>query len=165
MKRAIQVQGRVSLPEDTLDRLYKIANKIGVPSNWTLGEVDSRAQPSWLLPHMKEALMRLNSQGSRKFRFLDEGSQVMREVSAIAFGKGSVPTHTDHISGLSLLTFLGCSFEDNSGLHLESEGEFYAGGRMITLKAGESLVFDDSEPHSWMHNGYWFFAVNALERV
>lgn len=45
MKRAIQVQGRVTLPEDTLDKLFQIANKIVVPSKWTLGEVDSRTQP------------------------------------------------------------------------------------------------------------------------
>lgn len=89
----------------------------------------------------------------------------MREISAIAFGKGSVPTHTDHISGLSLLTFLGGSVKDNDGFPLVSDGEFYAGGQMITLNAGQSLVFDDSEPHSWMHNGYWFFAVNALEKI
>lgn len=165
MKRAIQVQGRVTLPEDTLEKLFKIANEIVVPSSWTLGEVDSRAQPPWLLPYIEEVLMRLNSQGSRKFRFLGKGSQVMREISAIAFGKGSVPTHTDHISGLSLLTFLGGSLKDNDGGHLVAEGEFYGGGRMVTLNAGESLVFDDSEPHSWMHNGYWFFAVNALEKI
>jgi hypothetical protein len=66
---------------------------------------------------------------------------------------------------LSLLTFLGGSLEDSDGAHLVTEGEFYAGGRMVTLKAGESIVFDDSEPHSWMHNGYWFFAVNALEKL
>ena len=114
---------------------------------------------------MKEALIQFNSQGSRKFQFLSKDSQVMREISAIAFGKGSVPTHTDHISGLSLLTFLGGSTEDNEGGHLVAEGEFYAGGQMVTLKAGESLIFDDSEPLSWMHNGYWFFAVNALEKA
>ncbi len=164
MKRAIQVQGRVTLPEDTLDKLFQIANKIVVPK-WTLGEVESRAQPPWLLPQAEEALSRLNSQGSRKFRFLDKDSSVMREISAIAYGKGSVHTHTDHISGLSLLTFLGGSLEDSDGAHLVTEGEFYAGGRMVTLKAGESIVFDDSEPHSWMHNGYWFFAVNALEKL
>jgi hypothetical protein len=165
MKRAIQIKGRVSLPEDTLHRLFKIANKIVVPSSWTLGEVGSRAQPPWLLPLVEEALVRLNSQGSRKFRFLSKDSPAMREISAIAYGKGSVPTHTDHVSGLSLLTFLGGSLEDSDGCHLVAEGEFYAGGQMVTLNAGQSLVFDDSEPHSWMHNGYWFFACNALEKV
>lgn len=157
------------------------------PAHWFYGNVDSSCQiPSWVTEGFSDALERLNTSSKAKFKFaadLDShtpgfistrpigkteyGRTLRYETSPqLLFGRGSIGPHTDGVAGLCLLTLLGgfaIDKEDSPDYH-ETDGVFYQ-RKMVELRPGESVVFDDRETHAWLHNACWIFSSVPLIKM
>lgn len=172
MKRAVPVEGRL-FPKDIqfpqimskLGRLKTFSKLVEDPLSG-FGLVYTADLPEFLKPQLDKVLSFLNRGRDKPFSI---SSSKLVEPPSLVFGKGSVPSHEDGISGLSLLTFLG-GFHPSGALHpdeisdLFHEGELYTGSRSTTLCRGDSVVFDDRETHSWMHNAGWVFMCSPLSK-
>lgn len=170
MKRAFKVPGnliisvkeRYDLQRQVLDS--PLGKEVVRGSLKVVGEVGELSLPEWFgTPQDENLLRRLNSCGKGSFSFSDEGRDLV-------FGYGSVGSHSDFNSGLTILTFLH-SFHPGEtkvypgALHMCSKGEFYTSGSYVTLRHGESLLFDDREEHAWLHNFFWVFAALPVKRL
>ena len=131
MKRAIKIDGKVTVPNFTIEKLLRSVSEDAAgrsdPRLWTLGDVGSMPVPDWLRATLPEALTLLNRAG-QQYRFPDPTDNMRREGATVVYGKGSVGSHEDYeMTGLSLLVFLGGHTPDDEapyGSQLISEGEF-----------------------------------------
>ena len=173
MKRAVPLPLKIPplVAEELLNRVIPtllesdFGRKILYEPISQYGLVEDQDIPEWLNKEVEEYLVCHGE--SLGFVTRSNSSNVWSKRVSLVFGLGSIPTHVDNMSGLSLLTFLGgfpLPGQDKVPSFLHNEGEFYSGGRCITLKPGESLVFDDREPHAWMHNSCWAFVCLQLKK-
>jgi hypothetical protein len=170
MKRAIQVKGELSPQEIQFPRVMsklresRLFLKLTEDPLSGFGLVYTTPLPEFLKPSLDKTLSFLNKGRDKPFSI---SSKRWLEPASLVYGKGSVPSHEDGVSGISLLTFLG-GFHPSGDLNpveifdLFYEGELYTGDRRTTLRVGSSLVFDDRETHSWMHNAGWVFMCSPL---
>jgi hypothetical protein len=163
MKKAIPLQGR---PETCKVPFSKVLKLVSKKSFWNVGEVQTCKLPKYLNPLKEQVLKLLEEETNGKF-----SENRLSEGSTLVFGLGSVPTHSDTITGYTLLTFLGGfsssgkgSPEGDSIVELFHEGELYMPASRTTLKGGNSVIFDDREEHSWMHNAGWVFMCIPLKK-
>jgi hypothetical protein len=166
MKKAIPLEGRLNPLEVPRSEVLKLVAK---KSYGTFGEVQACKLPDFLIPSKEQVLELLKDQ--TKGKFSENAQHGFSEGPTLVFGKGSIPTHRDEITGFTLLTFLG-GFnskgkdipEEDSIVELFHEGELYTSGSRTLLKGGQSVIFDDREEHSWMHNAGWVFMCIPLKK-
>lgn len=161
MKTAISIPGRFPIKIKQFSDLIE-----GLPSTglWDFGNVDTAEIPqgdiNWVKSALEMALLDLNQLGSSQYvvRSYKSTSGVFPETPVLLYGRCTVGLHEDRIKGLQILTFLG-SFcpNDDTPEHLHKNGEFFQ-GKILPMRQGESILFDDNEPHAWLSNAYWVFA-------
>lgn len=163
MKKAIPIQGRPDLREIPFSDTLKLVSK---KSFGSFGEVQTCKLPDSLNPLKEQVLKHLKEETKGKF-----SENKLSEGPTLVFGKGSVPTHSDNITGYTLLTFLGGfnsegknTPEEDAIVELFHEGELYTPTSRTTLSWGQSVIFDDREEHSWMHNAGWVFMCIPLKK-
>jgi hypothetical protein len=170
MKRAIRVPGALSPEQIHFEKVMKEVwnstwgRHLSDNPDYGYNRIATEKLPEYLYPSVDLCLSRLN-EVSRNIYTLHPRTP----ERTLIFGWGSVPTHDDDISGKTLLTFLGgfrttdSPNESDRERELFHEGELYTAGHMTRLKTGESVIFDDRESHSWMHNSGWVFMSAAIK--
>lgn len=170
MKKAIRVPGTLTPDQISFSRVMKEVwkspwgRRLVDEPEYGHGDIATINLPDFLIPCVEICLSRLGESRSREYTIRSKNPE-----TTLIFGRGSVPTHDDYMTGMTLLSFLGgfhpTDFRGTQSNEWElfNEGEFYAGGGVTCLKVGESLIFDDREQHSWMHNAGWVFMSAAVK--
>lgn len=131
------------------------------PSKWMYGNVDASRLPEPFLKICKSPLDALNLQvDSKEWREVGYTSK-----PDMPYGRGSIGTHIDEITGITMLILLFCEPWVQKKNHPEYDGftgEFISGGSVIKMRIGDVIVFDDREPHAWLTNSAWAFATFPL---
>lgn len=130
-----------------------------------MGEVHEVPLPEWM-KDLPASVLEMQPQ-YRNYRFELPDQNHSR---SLVFGRGSVPPHTDLMTGLTMLTFLGGYVpEEGEGTGPMSgfaqEGHLFTSGGFTSLERGQTVVFDDREIHSWMHNACWIFMCVPVKEV
>lgn len=131
------------------------------PSKWMYANVDANLLPSSFLDMCKDPLVALNVQcNDREWREAEVGTK-----PDMPYGRGSIGTHVDEITGITMLILLFCEPWVQKRFHPEYNGfngEFISNGKVIEMKVGDAIVFDDRQPHAWLTNSAWAFATFPL---
>lgn len=173
MKTAIKVPAKLRLRDTELNQIIEFLPN---PEKWTFGNVDVfheyfiKVKDNPLSKYAEGAISRLNFEfklnainKSFAIRGLNRKFPPMEPKPALAFGRGTVGSHTDSMSGVCLLTLLYVFpfNSDESPEHLGHDGEFHQ-GKFFQLSVGESVIFNDDAEHAWLCNGCWVFSLFPL---
>lgn len=158
---------KAELPSDINSQIIKGIGK--EPQDWAYGWVNAISAINSVVNLNKTLISKLNNFSNSAIWELScpsNGGSSFDKFD-IAFGKGSIGTHVDEMTGVSMLVLLFCSpwkrvpEESNPEFNGE-DGEFISAGKVLTAGAGDIIVFDDREPHAWLTNSAWAFAVFPL---
>jgi hypothetical protein len=131
------------------------------PSKWMYANVDADHLPTSFLDLCKNPLEALNLQcNGQEWREVGYGSK-----PDMPYGRGSIGTHIDEITGVTMLILLFCEPWVQRKFHPEYNGfsgEFISNGKVIEMKVGDAIIFDDRQPHAWLTNSAWAFATFPL---
>lgn len=132
------------------------------PSKWAYGNVDADHLPKEFADIYQEPIKDFNLQVK------GNGWGEIEHVKGVdmPYGRGSIGTHVDDMTGVTMLILLFCEPWVQKSNHPEYDGfsgEFISRGCSITMKPGSVIVFDDREPHAWLTNSAWAFATFPLK--
>lgn len=131
------------------------------PNKWSYGNVDATRLPTEFADIYQEPVERLNLQIGDKWKDLK-----YIKGCDMPYGRGSIGSHIDEITGLTMLVLIFCEPWVQEKDHPEYDGfsgEFFAGTSSIQMKVGDVIVFDDRQPHAWLTNSAWVFATFPLK--
>jgi hypothetical protein len=158
----IKINSKVPLPKDYRKNiLQSLRSSRGVPCKWMYGHVDAVKLPD-IFNKIYEHPVDFLNQSQTQIKW---GNKESLESCDMVFGRGSIGTHTDEMTALTLLILLYCepwvkktSKPEFNGYN----GEFISGDKVIEMEVGDSIVFDDRKPHAWLTNSAWAFASFPL---
>ncbi len=159
LEKPFKLDGKVPLPPNHRKAVIDTVNQ--KPSNWVYADVYAKILPD-SLSHLNSApLEELNNKDTE----LRWGEPCSTYKIDMTYGRGSIGTHVDDMTGITLLVLLFCEPWVQKRFHPEYQGyngEFISGGAVIEAEVGDAIVFDDRKPHAWLTNSAWAFATFPL---
>lgn len=159
LQRPIKVNFTVPLYKEHRKLVLKAVKER--PSKWMYANVDADHLPTSFLKLCEAPLEALNLQcNAQEWREAENNNK-----PDMPYGRGSIGTHVDEMTGVTMLILLFCEPWVQERFHPEYngfDGEFISNGETIEMKVGDVIVFDDRQPHAWLTNSAWAFATFPL---
>jgi hypothetical protein len=159
LEKPFKLKNKVALPPHHREMVIERIDR--EPSMWVYADVYAHVLPE-SFSHINQSVLReLNDTDScREWR-----EPVLESAIDMTYGRGSIGTHVDEMTGITLLVLLFCEPWVQENFHPTYQGydgEFISESSVITMEVGDAMVFDDRKPHAWLTNSAWAFAVFPL---
>lgn len=156
--KPVKIKDKANLPE--YHRKHILSFVKDNPCKWMYGHVDAVFLPPTLHNVWEKPLISINNKDKNI-----KWSNAASKVPEMPYGRGSIGTHIDELTGVTLLVLLFCEPWSKTAIKPEyngTTGEFISGDSVIELEVGDSVIFDDRVPHAWLTNSAWAFAAFPL---
>ena len=160
----------------SLAKPFKLASKVLLPPNhrkiiidcidakpnrWVYADVYAKILPE-PLSHLNQSPLKELNDGDTEVEWREPAIEHKVDMT---YGRGSIGTHSDDMTGITLLVLLFCEPWVQKRFHPEYQGyngEFISDGSVLEVEVGDAFVFDDRKPHAWLTNSAWAFATFPL---